>query len=116
MSTVTSDNNVRVGRPDQSPAARSGSRPNRGPWWWMATGLGPIPLRSAAVRLWMHVVSMASAWLMVGRMVVSRRASIDFPAPGGPSIRTFGSERLHYVQLCIDVFAGTWAWGIFFLP
>jgi hypothetical protein len=35
------------------------------------------PVRPAT--LWMHVVSMASARLMAGRMVVSRRASIDFP-------------------------------------
>ncbi len=32
----------------------------------------------------MRVVSMASARVIAGRMVVSRRASIDFPAPGGP--------------------------------
>jgi hypothetical protein len=55
------------------------------------------PVRPAT--RWRHVVSRASARLMAGRMVVSRRASIDFPAPGGPSIRTFGSERLHHLQL-----------------
>jgi hypothetical protein len=37
---------------------------------------------------WTHVISMASANVMVGRMVVSRRASIDFPAPGGPMSKT----------------------------
>jgi hypothetical protein len=31
--------------------------------------------------LWMRMVSMASARVMAGRMVVSRRASIDVPAP-----------------------------------
>jgi hypothetical protein len=34
------------------------------------------------------MVSMASASVIAGRMVVSRRASIDLPAPGGPSSRT----------------------------
>jgi hypothetical protein len=34
----------------------------------------------------MRVVSRASARLIAGKMEVSRRASIDFPAPGGPSI------------------------------
>jgi hypothetical protein len=30
------------------------------------------------------VVSMASARVIAGRIVVRRRASIDLPAPGGP--------------------------------
>jgi hypothetical protein len=34
---------------------------------------------------WIRVVSMASARVIAGRMVMSRRASIDVPAPGGPS-------------------------------
>jgi hypothetical protein len=35
-------------------------------------------------RTWrVRVVSMASAWVMAGRMVVSHRASIDMPVPGG---------------------------------
>ena len=33
---------------------------------------------------WIHVVSRASARVIAGRMVVSRRANIDLPAPGGP--------------------------------
>jgi hypothetical protein len=37
---------------------------------------------------WIWVVSIASARVMAGRMVVSRRASIDLPAPGGPRSRT----------------------------
>jgi hypothetical protein len=37
--------------------------------------------------LWMRVVSMASARVMAGRMVVSRRASIDLPARGRPRKR-----------------------------
>jgi hypothetical protein len=36
-------------------------------------------------RWWIGVVSIASARVIAGRMVVSRRASIDVPAPGGPS-------------------------------
>jgi hypothetical protein len=35
---------------------------------------------------------------MSRKMVVSRRASIDVPAPGGPSI-TLWSERLHSLLL-----------------
>ena len=45
---------------------------------------------------------MASARLMAGRMGASRRASIDFPAPGGASIRTLWSEHLHHVLLHTD--------------
>jgi hypothetical protein len=40
------------------------------------------PVRPAT--RWMRLASMASARVMAGRMVVSRRASIDVPAPGGP--------------------------------
>jgi hypothetical protein len=36
---------------------------------------------------------------VAGRMVVSRRASIDVPAPGGPSRNVFGSQHRHPVQL-----------------
>jgi hypothetical protein len=43
------------------------------------------PVRPAT--LWMRVVSMASARVIAGRMVVSRRASLDVPTPGGPSSR-----------------------------
>ena len=52
---------------------------------------------------WMRVVSRASARIMVGRMVVSRRASLYVPAPGGPSSRTSGSERRHRVQLRFSI-------------
>jgi hypothetical protein len=55
------------------------------------------PVRPAT--RWMRVVSMASARVITGRIVVSRRASIDWPAPGGPSQRTLWSERLHQVLL-----------------
>jgi hypothetical protein len=48
---------------------------------------------------WMRVVSMASARLIAGKMVVRRRANIDFPAPGGPKRSTLWSERRHRVQL-----------------
>ena len=44
------------------------------------------PVRPAT--RWMRVVSRASARVMAGKIVVSRRASIDLPAPGGPSRRT----------------------------
>jgi hypothetical protein len=54
------------------------------------------PVRPAT--LWMRVVSMASARVMAGRIVVSRRASIDLPAPGGPSKSTLWAECLHSVQ------------------
>jgi hypothetical protein len=43
------------------------------------------PVRPAT--RWIRVVSIASARVIAGRMVVSRRASIDVPAPGGPSKR-----------------------------
>jgi hypothetical protein len=45
------------------------------------------------------VVSMASARVIAGRIVVSRRASIDLPAPGDPRRRILWSGRLHYVQV-----------------
>jgi hypothetical protein len=48
----------------------------------------------------MRVVSMASAKVIVGSMVVSRLASIDGPAPGGPRRRRLWAERLHQVLLC----------------
>jgi hypothetical protein len=56
------------------------------------------PVRPAT--RWRRVVSMASARVSAGKMVVSRRASIDLPAPGGPSSRTFGSERLYPLHSC----------------
>jgi hypothetical protein len=49
--------------------------------------------------LWMRVVFMASARVMDGRMVVSRRASMDLPAPGGPSRSRLWAERLHSISL-----------------
>jgi hypothetical protein len=51
------------------------------------------------VTLWVQMVSMVSGKVIAGRVVVSRRASIDVPAPGGPSSRRFGSERLHDLSL-----------------
>jgi hypothetical protein len=51
------------------------------------------PVRPAT--LWMRVVSMASARVIAGKMVLSRGASIDFPTPGDPRWRTFGSQCLH---------------------
>jgi hypothetical protein len=46
-------------------------------------------------------VSRASARVISGRIVVRRRASIDFPAPGGPRSRTLGSEQLRNVHLLV---------------
>src|SRR5262245_28758982 len=74
--------------------------------WWGArngrvvTNAVRAPVRPAT--LWIRVVSMASARVIAGRMVVSRRASIDLPAPGGPSKRTLWAERLHnlYLRFC----------------
>jgi hypothetical protein len=63
----------------------------------VVTSVVRSPVRPAT--RWRLVVSMASARVIIGSMVVSRRASIDFPAPGGPSRSTFGSERLPHVQL-----------------
>jgi hypothetical protein len=59
------------------------------------------PVRPAT--LWMRVVSMASARVMAGRMVVSRRASIDLPAPGGPNIRMLWTQFLHRLDLHVHV-------------
>jgi hypothetical protein len=55
------------------------------------------PVRPAT--RWRRVVSSASARVIAGRMVVRRRASIDVPAPGGPSRRTLWAERLHHISL-----------------
>jgi hypothetical protein len=55
-----------------------------------------LPVRLAT--RWMRVVSRASGRVIAGRMVVSRCASLDLPAPGGPSSRTLGSQRLHPLQ------------------
>ncbi len=71
--------------------------------WWGArngrvvTNAVRLPVRPAT--LWMRMVSMASAKVITGRMVVSRRASIDLPAPGGPRRRTLWAERLHHISL-----------------
>jgi hypothetical protein len=43
------------------------------------------PVRPAT--RWMCVVSRASASVIADRRVVSHRASLDCPAPGGPSSR-----------------------------
>jgi hypothetical protein len=51
------------------------------------------PVRPAT--RWRRVVSSASARVIAGRMVVSRRASTDFPAPGVPWSSGVGTDRLH---------------------
>jgi hypothetical protein len=60
------------------------------------------PLRPAT--RWMRVVSMASAKVIAGRMVVSWRASLDFPIVSGPRRRTLWSEhpQLLYLQRSYD--------------
>jgi hypothetical protein len=55
-----------------------------------------LPVRQAT--RWMHVVSMASARRIAGRMVVRCRASLDFPAPGEPGRRMLGAEPLLELQ------------------
>jgi hypothetical protein len=54
------------------------------------TNAGPSPVRPSM--RWMHVVSMASARVMAGRIVVSRRASIDLPAPRGRGGGDYGQN------------------------
>jgi hypothetical protein len=49
---------------------------------------------------WIRVVSMASARVIAGRMVVRRRASIDLPAPGAPNMNTLSSHYLDTLHLC----------------
>jgi hypothetical protein len=46
-----------------------------------------------------RVVSRGSGRVMAGRIVVSRRASLDLPAPRGPRSRRLWSERPHMLQL-----------------
>ena len=70
-------------------------------WWGARNGRVVTKAIRSPVRpatLWIRVVSMASARDIAGRMVVSRRASIDSPAPGGPSKRTLWAERRHHVH------------------
>jgi hypothetical protein len=46
-----------------------------------------------------HAISRAAASVSAGRMMVSRRASLDVPAPGGSRRRRLWSERLHSISL-----------------
>jgi hypothetical protein len=48
------------------------------------------PVRPAT--RWMRVVSIASTRVIAGRRVVSRRASIDWPAPGGQEAGDYGQN------------------------
>jgi hypothetical protein len=48
---------------------------------------------------WMRVVSRASARVMGGSMVVSRRASLDVPAPGWAEHGRLWLKRLHPISL-----------------
>jgi hypothetical protein len=52
--------------------------------------------RAVTNAVWaMLVLLMASARVMAGKMLVSRRASIDLPAPGEPSRGRLWLQRLH---------------------
>ena len=55
------------------------------------------PVRPAT--RWMRVVSMALAKVIAGRVVVRRRASIDWPVPGRPSSRRLWSEHPYQISL-----------------
>jgi hypothetical protein len=68
------------------------------------------PVRPAI--LWMRVVSRASARGIAGRIVVSRRASLDVPAPGGPSRSRVWSKRLHHLQLYRSCYRCRWSWPL----
>ena len=98
----------------RTPWCASDTSPGIGTWpppispasemvWWGArhgrvvTNAVRSPVRPAT--RWIRVVSRASARVIAGRIVVSRRASIDLPAPGGPRRRRFWTERLHHLQL-----------------
>jgi hypothetical protein len=65
------------------------------------TGAVRSPVRPAT--LWMRAVSTASARVIPGRIIVRWQASLDAPAPGAPSMRAFGSERLHSLRVRLDV-------------
>jgi hypothetical protein len=75
-------------------AARGPHRSAPHPRWYggaretgrLVTRVVRPPVKRAT--LWMRVVSRASARVIAGKIVVSRRASIDLPAPGGPRSRT----------------------------
>jgi hypothetical protein len=99
--------------PGSAPRGARATPPGVGPWpppirpasemvWWGArhgrvvTNAVRSPVRPAT--RWIRVVSRASARVIAGRIVVSRRASIDWPAPGGPRRRTLWAERLHLLQ------------------
>src|SRR5262245_34936510 len=62
-------------------------------WWGGRSGRIVInavrsPVRPTTLRI--RMVAMASARVIAGRMVVSRRASIDLLAPGGPKRNILG--------------------------
>jgi hypothetical protein len=63
----------------------------------VVTSAGRAPIRPATG--WRRVVSIASARVIAGRTVVSRRASLDVPGTGGPRRRRFGTQRLYHVQV-----------------
>jgi hypothetical protein len=92
------------GRPQPVPSGRYSisadpvTRPSEVARLWVCDAdVQRSPVRSAT--RWRRLGSMASARGIAGRMVVSRRASIDFPTPGGPRRTTLWAERRHHVPL-----------------
>jgi hypothetical protein len=93
---------------EEHPWCASDTSPGIGTWpppirpasemgWWGARN-GRVVTKAvrspvSPATLWIRVVSMASASVIAGRMVVSRRASMGVPAPGGPMRRTLWSQR-----------------------
>ena len=70
---------------------------------WQGARHGRVVTHALRAPLWpatreMRVVARASARAVAVRMVVSRRASMDLPAPGGPMRRTWWAERPHSVH------------------
>ena len=91
---------IAAGRPQPVPSGRHSisadpvTRPSEVARLWVCDA----DVQRSATR-WRRLGSMASARVIAGRMVVSRRASIDFPAPGGPRRTTLWAERRHHVHL-----------------
>jgi hypothetical protein len=85
---------------DVFPRLQSISPISEAVWWAHDTGVVTQAVRSPVrpATRGRRVVSRASGRGIAGRMVVSRCASLDLPAPGGPSSRMFGAQRLHHVH------------------
>src|SRR5882724_2177347 len=117
LTTLGSDLNIhRIPWCDRDMSPGLGTCPQRSarhPRWYDGARHGRVvtnavrsPVRPAT--RWMRMVSRASPRVMAGRMVVSRRASIDVPAPGGPSKSRLWSKRLHQIHLCVHTQDESW--------